>query len=146
MTKSKKPPKQRKIPRWLKITLIIMLAVGGIPPVGVLITASLMDDGGEKAVTKSEPEKSNPEWIGGLRVEKGAVIADSLKEEGWRLVKAVQRSGYPCDTISGIWEAMSMIWDIGNPVGLYGVSCNNEAHTYKVEGLGIKGKVTPILQ
>ena len=73
-------------------------------------------------------------YIGGLPVEKKALIADYLKEEGWRLVKAIQRAHYPCDTLSSM---------VSIPLfGGYMVSCNNDTFTYEVAALGIKAAVT----
>ena len=71
--------------------------------------------------------------IGGLPVEKDARIDDDLKEEGWRLVKAIQRAGFRCETLSSM---NPLLW-LG-----YVVSCNGDSLTYKVEALGINAKVT----
>ena len=73
-------------------------------------------------------------YIGGLPVEKKARIAGYLKEDGWRLVKAIQRAHYPCDTLSSM---------VSIPLfGGYMVSCNNDAFTYEVAALSIKAAVT----
>ena len=63
-----------------------------------------------------------PAYIGGLPVEEDASIAESLYEDGWRLVKVIQRAGYPCDSLT----AVNPLWSS------YVVACNNDAHTYEV--------------
>ena len=73
-------------------------------------------------------------YIGGLPVEKKAIIANYLKEDGWRLVKAIQRAHYPCDALSGMVEIPLF--------GGYMARCNNDTFTYEVAALSIKAAVT----
>ena len=124
--------KSKKLPMWKQLLIgAAMMGTAG----SVMYCVHTSDDEPSRS-TSAAAEKPNPDRIGGLRVEKNATIADHLKEEGWRLVKADQRSGYSCDSISGMWEA-ALSWK-----GVFAVSCNNEAVTYKVEGLGINALVS----
>ncbi len=59
-----------------------------------------------------------------------------LLEFGQASVKTVQRSGYPCDTLT-VMNSVPLSWK-----GRYVVACNNDSYTYVVDGLGIKAPVT----
>ena len=63
-----------------------------------------------------------PSHIGGLPVEEDADISESLQEDGWRLVKVIQRADYPCDSLTSMYT----LWKS------YEVSCNNDSYTYEV--------------
>lgn len=103
---SKKP--RKKLPLWLRICCMVAIVGGGV---GAL--ASVVMDG------ESEPM---PDYIGGIPVEEDARVPNSLWEEGWRLVKAIQRTDRPCDSLTRI----STLWRG------YEVTCNNDTYTYEV--------------
>ena len=127
MKRKRKNP--RTMPVWKQV--LVGLALGGV--FGGIVYACEM--GGDSS-SASKSKRPNPDRIAGLKVESGATVDDRLKDEGWRLIKAVQRAGYPCDTISGMWEA-ALSWK-----GSFAVECNNGYYKYMVEGLGIHAPVS----